>query len=105
MKQGFETQADTYDISRNVGNKVSSAVVGPTGHVSGNAGLILPTVGLRFVGSGVNPEGGGREKNEKFCPFAQFRAEKGSPSNALSLSVSGAEIASSRPFFFSSHLL
>ena len=47
-KQDFETQADTYDISRNVGNKVSSAIIGLTGHVSGNAGLILPTVGETY---------------------------------------------------------
>lgn len=48
VKQDFETQADTYDISRNVGNKVSSALIGLTGHVSGNAGLILPTVGETY---------------------------------------------------------
>lgn len=48
VKEDYQAQADTYDISRQAGNKVSSAVIGVTGHLTGNAGLLLPTVGETY---------------------------------------------------------
>jgi hypothetical protein len=48
VKDDFSTQADIYNASRNVGNQVSEAFTGVVGHVSGNVGLVLPTVGETY---------------------------------------------------------
>lgn len=48
VKEEFKEHADLYNGSRNVGNKVSAAVIGVTGQVAGNVGLLLPTVGETY---------------------------------------------------------
>ena len=48
IKEDYHDQADIYNGSRKIGNKVSDAFTGLTGHVTGNVGLILPTVGETY---------------------------------------------------------
>lgn len=48
VKDEFSTQAEIYNGSRNAGNKVSEAVTGLIGHVGGNVGLVLPTIGETY---------------------------------------------------------
>ena len=48
VKDDYSTQADVYNVSRNAGNQVSEAVTGVIGHVSGNVGLVLPTIGETY---------------------------------------------------------
>jgi hypothetical protein len=48
VKDEFETQADIYNASRNAGNQVSEAFTGVLGHVGGNVGLVLPTIGSTY---------------------------------------------------------
>ena len=44
VKEEFHVQGDVYNSSREAGNKVSGLVSGVAGHVTGNVGLLLPTV-------------------------------------------------------------
>ena len=48
LDYSYEQQANTFNKSREVGNKVSSALIGVTGHVTGNVGLIPATVGETY---------------------------------------------------------
>ena len=48
IQDDFRVQADIYDTSRTVGNKLSGAVTGIAGHVGGNAALVLPAVGETY---------------------------------------------------------
>lgn len=48
IKEDFQDQADIYNASRSVGNKVNEALTGVVGHVTGNVGLLLPTVGETY---------------------------------------------------------
>ncbi len=63
VKEEYSDQADVYNASRNVGNKVSDAVTGVTGHVAGNVGLLLPTVGETYKNLW---------KAETIGPYAKF---------------------------------
>lgn len=44
VKDEFQAQADVYNLSRGVGNRVSEAVTGVIGHVGGNIGLVPSTI-------------------------------------------------------------
>ena len=48
VKDGYSDQADIYNASRNVGNKVSEAFTGVTGHVTGNIALLPKTIGSTY---------------------------------------------------------
>lgn len=44
VNRAYSDQAETYNASRQVGNKVSEAFTGLVGHVGGNVGLVFPTI-------------------------------------------------------------
>ena len=48
LKEHYEAQADIYNGSRKIGNKVSGVITGVAGHVGGNVALILPTIGETY---------------------------------------------------------
>jgi hypothetical protein len=48
LKDDYEAQADIYNGSRHVGNKVSGAITGTVGHLGGNIALIPSTIGETY---------------------------------------------------------
>lgn len=48
VRESHRDQLDVYNASRKAGNAVSGVVTGIAGHVGGNLGLLLPTVGETY---------------------------------------------------------
>ena len=63
IKEEYEDQADVYNGSRAIGNKVSGALTGVVGHLAGNVGLMLPMVASSYSNLW---------KAETIGPYAKF---------------------------------